>query len=227
MPGWAAARQKRPGADRCLTAHGLASGAQVASTSFPDSRTPPSSRRTIRPAPTSTASATRSGAATSCARASTPDTREARADDPRRRDQALASGAQWVSTDYPAPGIAARYRVRMPNHRPTVQPGQRAPGLPRDASGPRKMTPGAANGLAGTSAFCMTRILAVPSTHRKGVIIGAPLDLQPRRSRDREVQRRPTIAARLAGTLAHPCPSGQVTRQGRRGEGPSTRAHPA
>ena len=50
------------------------------------------------------------------------DTREARADDPRRRDQALASGAQWVSTDYPAPGIAARfgsgYRVRMPNHRP-------------------------------------------------------------------------------------------------------------
>jgi hypothetical protein len=50
------------------------------------------------------------------------DTREARADDPRRRDQALASGAQWVSTDYPAPGIAARfgsgYRVRVPNHRP-------------------------------------------------------------------------------------------------------------
>ena len=50
------------------------------------------------------------------------DTREARAGDPRRRDQALASGAQWVSTDYPAPGIAARfgsgYRVRLPNHRP-------------------------------------------------------------------------------------------------------------
>jgi hypothetical protein len=50
------------------------------------------------------------------------DTREARADDPRRRDQALASGAQWISTDYPAPGIAARfgsgYRVRVPNHRP-------------------------------------------------------------------------------------------------------------
>ena len=46
------------------------------------------------------------------------DTREARADDPARRRQALASGAQWVSTDYPAPGIAARfgsrYRVRMP-----------------------------------------------------------------------------------------------------------------
>jgi hypothetical protein len=50
------------------------------------------------------------------------DTREARADDPRRRDQALASGAQWVSSDYPAPGIAARfgsgYRIRLPNHRP-------------------------------------------------------------------------------------------------------------
>jgi Phosphoinositide phospholipase C, Ca2+-dependent len=46
------------------------------------------------------------------------DTREARADDARRRDLALASGAQWVSTDYPAPGIAARfgstYRVRLP-----------------------------------------------------------------------------------------------------------------
>jgi hypothetical protein len=50
------------------------------------------------------------------------DTREARADDPRRRAQALASGAQWIGTDYPAPGIAARfgsrYRVRMTNHRP-------------------------------------------------------------------------------------------------------------
>jgi hypothetical protein len=46
------------------------------------------------------------------------DTREARADDPARRRQALASGAQWVSTDYPAPGIAARfgsrYGVRVP-----------------------------------------------------------------------------------------------------------------
>jgi calcium-dependent phosphoinositide phospholipase C len=50
------------------------------------------------------------------------DTREARTGDTRRRDQALASGAQWVSTDYPAPGIAARfgtgYLVRLPNHRP-------------------------------------------------------------------------------------------------------------
>jgi hypothetical protein len=46
------------------------------------------------------------------------DTREARANDPRRARTALASGAQWVSTDYPAPGIAARfgatYAVRLP-----------------------------------------------------------------------------------------------------------------
>ena len=50
------------------------------------------------------------------------DTREARTDVTRRRRRALASGAQWVSTDYPAPGIAARfgsdYRVRLPNRRP-------------------------------------------------------------------------------------------------------------
>lgn len=50
------------------------------------------------------------------------DTQEARAGDPRRRRQALASGAQWVSTDYPAPGIAARfgssYSVRLPGDRP-------------------------------------------------------------------------------------------------------------
>jgi Phosphoinositide phospholipase C, Ca2+-dependent len=50
------------------------------------------------------------------------DTREARTGDPRRRELALASGAQWVSTDYPAPGISARfgsgYAVRLPNGRP-------------------------------------------------------------------------------------------------------------
>jgi hypothetical protein len=50
------------------------------------------------------------------------DTREARADDTRRRRLALDSGAQWVSTDYPAPGIAARfgsdYSVRLPGDRP-------------------------------------------------------------------------------------------------------------
>jgi hypothetical protein len=50
------------------------------------------------------------------------NTREARAADTSRRDQALTSGAQWVSTDYPVPGIAARfgsdYSVRLPNHLP-------------------------------------------------------------------------------------------------------------
>ena len=37
------------------------------------------------------------------------DTIEARANDARRAASALASGAQWVSTDYPAPGTAARF----------------------------------------------------------------------------------------------------------------------
>ncbi len=44
------------------------------------------------------------------------DTKEARANDPRRRDAALASGAQFVSTDYlwPDPRFAGSYRVRLP-----------------------------------------------------------------------------------------------------------------
>jgi hypothetical protein len=50
------------------------------------------------------------------------DTREARTDDAARSSLALASGAQWVSTDYPAPGISARfgsaYAVRLPGGRP-------------------------------------------------------------------------------------------------------------
>jgi hypothetical protein len=50
------------------------------------------------------------------------DTREARTDDAARSRLALASGAQWVSTDYPAPGISARfgsaYAVRLPGDRP-------------------------------------------------------------------------------------------------------------
>jgi Phosphoinositide phospholipase C, Ca2+-dependent len=50
------------------------------------------------------------------------DTREARSGDPARSRLALASGAQWISTDYPAPGIAARfgsgYAVRLPGDRP-------------------------------------------------------------------------------------------------------------
>jgi hypothetical protein len=50
------------------------------------------------------------------------DTREARTGDPARSELALASGAQWISTDYPAPGISARfgsaYAVRLPGDRP-------------------------------------------------------------------------------------------------------------
>jgi len=44
------------------------------------------------------------------------DTREARVDDTRRREAALASGAQYVSTDYlwPDPRFAGGYQVRLP-----------------------------------------------------------------------------------------------------------------
>jgi hypothetical protein len=43
------------------------------------------------------------------------NTTEARANDPSRRDQALASGAQFVSTDYPEPNPAfSPYRVQLP-----------------------------------------------------------------------------------------------------------------
>lgn len=46
------------------------------------------------------------------------DTVEARIDDTARARRALASGAQWVSTDYPAPGMAApfgsQYVVQLP-----------------------------------------------------------------------------------------------------------------
>ena len=42
-------------------------------------------------------------------------TREARANDPRRRDQAIASGAQLVSTDFPEPDRRfSAYRVALP-----------------------------------------------------------------------------------------------------------------
>ncbi|MEO6627282.1 MAG: Ca2+-dependent phosphoinositide-specific phospholipase C [Aquihabitans sp.] len=37
------------------------------------------------------------------------DTVEARANDTSKRDAGLASGAQWVSTDYPVPGIAVGF----------------------------------------------------------------------------------------------------------------------
>jgi hypothetical protein len=44
------------------------------------------------------------------------DTREARVADTRRRESALASGAQYVSTDYlwPDPRFAGEYSVRLP-----------------------------------------------------------------------------------------------------------------
>jgi hypothetical protein len=66
------------------------------------------------------------------------DTREARADDTSRRQAALATGAQWVSTDYPFPGIAARfgtgYDVRLPNNRPARCNPVRAPRRCRSAA---------------------------------------------------------------------------------------------
>ncbi len=37
------------------------------------------------------------------------DTMQARTNDTSTRDAALATGAQWVSTDYPAPGMASRF----------------------------------------------------------------------------------------------------------------------
>jgi hypothetical protein len=50
------------------------------------------------------------------------DTQQARTDDTTMRDAALASGAQWVSTDYPAPGMSARfgtdYVVQLPGGAP-------------------------------------------------------------------------------------------------------------
>lgn len=43
------------------------------------------------------------------------DTRQSRANDPAQRDRALASGAQFVSTDYPEPDRRfSDYRVRLP-----------------------------------------------------------------------------------------------------------------
>jgi Phosphoinositide phospholipase C, Ca2+-dependent len=44
------------------------------------------------------------------------DTKEARANDTKRRDAALASGAQFVSTDYPEPRTEwSKYRVTLPD----------------------------------------------------------------------------------------------------------------
>lgn len=62
------------------------------------------------------------------------DTLESRLNDPRKRDRALASGAQFVSTDYPEPDLRwSRYCVRLPAHAsartnplnyPNQQPGK-------------------------------------------------------------------------------------------------------
>jgi len=47
------------------------------------------------------------------------DTFEARDDDPTRRDTALRSGAQWISTDYPEPDPRfSDYRVVLPGREP-------------------------------------------------------------------------------------------------------------
>ena len=44
------------------------------------------------------------------------DTRQARKNDPSQRDKALASGAQFVSTDYPEPRVEfSAYKVRLPD----------------------------------------------------------------------------------------------------------------
>ena len=55
------------------------------------------------------------------------DTKEARANDTGPRDAALASGAQWVSTDYEGPGLAVGfttpYSVEIPGG--TVVPPSR------------------------------------------------------------------------------------------------------
>lgn len=51
------------------------------------------------------------------------DTAQARSGSTAMRDAALSSGAQWVSTDYPVPGLAARfmtgYYTSLPNAAPT------------------------------------------------------------------------------------------------------------
>lgn len=67
------------------------------------------------------------------------DTVQARTGDVRQREAALASGAQWVSTDYPVPDprFGTGYRVSLPGGAPArcnpmvAPPGCRAAGLER------------------------------------------------------------------------------------------------
>ena len=68
------------------------------------------------------------------------DTRQARAGDVTQRDKALASGAQFISTDYREPDRRfSDYSVRFPGgpSRP-IQPRERRPGLERDRPGERQ-----------------------------------------------------------------------------------------
>ena len=67
------------------------------------------------------------------------DTRQARTGDVTQRDKALASGAQFISTDYREPDRRlSDYSVRFPGGRWPVQPGQRRPGLEPDRPGKRQ-----------------------------------------------------------------------------------------
>lgn len=69
------------------------------------------------------------------------DTVEARANDPRKRAAALASGAQYVSTDYlwPDPRFAGGYQVRLPGEAAAicnpVRAGRRCAGAPIETAG--------------------------------------------------------------------------------------------
>ena len=67
---------------------------------------------------------------------------EARANDPRRREAALGSGAQFVSTDYlwPEPRLHNAYQVRLPGGAAVVcnplRMPERCAGMPVEAAGP-------------------------------------------------------------------------------------------
>ena len=68
------------------------------------------------------------------------DTRQARANDVTQRDKALASGAQFISTDYRrarSPVLRLFGTIPRPAGR-AIQPGERRPGLDPDRPGKRK-----------------------------------------------------------------------------------------
>lgn len=69
------------------------------------------------------------------------DTAEARRNDPRRREAALASGAQYVSTDYlwPDPRFAGGYQVTLPGGAAACRNPVRRPG-PCGTLEPQKIT---------------------------------------------------------------------------------------